>query len=91
MSEHAPSSAELTGVHQRLAEHYAALAEKESARGAAGYARLDKERVQCLNLLERCLTSGLWREVLNLAETINTYLDRQGYWIERLTILRNRN
>ncbi|CAK8717784.1 hypothetical protein GCAAIG_07235 [Candidatus Electronema halotolerans] len=44
MPEYAASSDELTGVSQRLAAHYTALAEKESARGAAGYARLDKER-----------------------------------------------
>ncbi|CAK8717769.1 hypothetical protein GCAAIG_07220 [Candidatus Electronema halotolerans] len=87
MSNHTASSAELTEVYQRLAAHYTALAEKESARGAAGYARLNKERVQCLRLLEVCLASRLWQEVNDLAEAINTYLDQQGYWAENMAVV----
>jgi hypothetical protein len=79
MPEHTVSSAELAGVCQRLAAHYTALAEKESARGAAGYVRLDKERVQCLRVMESCLESGLLAEVRGFVNTLDIYLARQGH------------
>lgn len=84
MPEHVASSAELSAVCQRLAAHYTALAGKESTRGVVGYARLDKERVQYLRLLESSLGYGLWQEVKCLVEAIRVYLDRQGWWIEKL-------
>jgi tetratricopeptide (TPR) repeat protein len=83
MTKHAASSAELTGVCQRLAAHYTALAEKESDRGAAGYVRLDKERVHYLRIIGSCLERELWIAVSYLVGAIHVYLDRQGYWVER--------
>ncbi|MGX9725984.1 MAG: hypothetical protein ACTFAK_01305 [Candidatus Electronema sp. VV] len=85
MLEHVASRAELTGVCQRLAAHYTALAEKESARFAAGYARLDKEREHYLRLIESCLANGLRQEVADLLEATWEYLDRQGRWLELLS------
>ncbi|MCI5136649.1 MAG: tetratricopeptide repeat protein, partial [Candidatus Electrothrix sp. AW2] len=87
MPDRAVSSAELTGVCQRLAAYYTALAEKETARGAAGYARLDKERTQCLILVKRCLESELWQELRILVWAIDVYLEHQGYWTERMTVV----
>ena len=87
MSEHTASSVELTGVCQRLASHYTALAQKESIRGAVGYDRLSIERPQYLHLMKTCLQLGLLTEVCTLMRAIDTYLDRGGYWDERITAL----
>ncbi len=87
MSEHVASSAELSIVCQRLAAYYTALAKKETAHGVAGYASLDKERTQCLRLLESCLNIGLLQKVKLLVRAISTYLDRQGYWTEDMAAL----
>ncbi len=76
-----------TDALERLAGWYIAFCLIANAEGVKGYARLDSERAHCLRLMESCLNSGLLAEVNNLAGTIDTYLDRQGYWIEELAAL----
>jgi tetratricopeptide (TPR) repeat protein len=68
----------------RLAVWYITFCKAASEEGVKGYARLDGERAHCLRLIESCLASGLWEEVQYLVRAINTYLDRQGWWIEDL-------
>ncbi|MGB5686465.1 MAG: tetratricopeptide repeat protein, partial [Candidatus Electrothrix sp.] len=71
----------------RVAHYYIGWCETQSAAGLPGYALLDEERAHCLRLIAACLDSGLWREVQGLEEAMWEYLDRQGYWIERLATL----
>ena len=73
-----------------LARFYIAFAQEQSAAGKDGYACLDEERAHCLRLMESCLASELWQEVKYLVGAINTYLDRQGWWTERLAALEMR-
>jgi tetratricopeptide (TPR) repeat protein len=72
---------------ERLAAYYIYFCEEQSQAGLEGYVCLDKERVHCLHLTESCLNSGLLDEVQALARAIIIYLDRQGYWTEKLTIV----
>ncbi|XOF34482.1 MAG: tetratricopeptide repeat protein [Candidatus Electrothrix sp. YB6] len=71
----------------RVASYYIAWCREQSAAGVPGYALLDDERTHCLRLIRACLDSGLWQEVKGLVEAISQYLDRQGWWTERLTAL----
>jgi tetratricopeptide (TPR) repeat protein len=70
---------------EQLAGWYIAFCEAASEEGVQGYLRLDDERAHCLRLMESCLASKLWQEVKLLAGAINTYLDRQGHWTEKLS------
>ncbi|WPD22194.1 MAG: tetratricopeptide repeat protein [Candidatus Electrothrix scaldis] len=72
---------------ERLTGYYIYFCEEQSQAGLEGYACLDKERAHCLHLTESCLNSGLLDEVQALARAIITYLDRQGHWAEKLTII----
>jgi tetratricopeptide (TPR) repeat protein len=72
---------------ERLAWYYIRFCYEQSQAGIEGYVILDGERAHCLRLMESCLNSGLLAAVNNLAETISTYLDRQGYWTDRLAAL----
>ncbi len=69
----------------RVAAFYIDWCKELSAAGVEGYARLDGERVHCLRLIGACLERELWGEVKGLVGAINTYLDRQGWWAEKLT------
>ncbi|WPD23905.1 MAG: tetratricopeptide repeat protein [Candidatus Electrothrix scaldis] len=70
---------------ERLAAYYIAWCEEQSAAGVAGYARLDDERAHCLRLIKACLDGELWQEVKGLVWATYIYLDRQGWWTEKLT------
>ncbi len=72
---------------ERLAAYYIYFCEEQSQAGLEGYACLDKERAHCLRLTESCINSRLLDEVQALARAIIIYLDRQGYWTEKLTIV----
>ena len=72
---------------ERVAAYYIGWCEEQSAAGVPGYARMDDERAHCLRLIVACLESELWREVKGLVRAINEYLDRQGWWTEKLTAL----
>jgi len=72
---------------KRLAGWYIDFCEAASEEGVQGYLRLDAERAHCLRLMESCLVSGLWEEVKLLVRATYIYLDRQGWWTEKLTAL----
>jgi len=72
---------------KELAAYYIGFCETQSKAGLEGYAHLDRERAHCLRLIEACLDSGLWQEVTYLVGTIGEYLERQGYWAERISNL----
>ncbi|MCI5163885.1 MAG: hypothetical protein D3917_18095 [Candidatus Electrothrix sp. AX5] len=72
---------------KRLTGYYIYFCEEQSQAGLEGYAYLDKERAHCLRLTESCLNNGLLDEVQGLVRTIIIYLDRQGHWTEKLTIV----
>lgn len=69
---------------KELAGFYIAFVREQSAAGPKGYTRLDEEREHWLRVIEACLDSRLWREVQELVEAMQDYLDRQGYWTDDL-------
>ena len=69
---------------ERLALYYIFFCKAASEEGVKGYALLDAERAHCLRLMESCLASKLLEEVKLLVRVIDTYLDRQGWWTEKL-------
>ena len=75
---------------KRLAWLYIHVCQSANEAGIEGYAFLDSERAHCLRLMESCLASELWLEVQVLEGTIDTYLDRQCWWTERLAALEMR-
>ncbi|MCI5190698.1 MAG: tetratricopeptide repeat protein [Candidatus Electrothrix sp. AS4_5] len=75
---------------ERLAGWYIASCRAQSQAGLEGYAILDAERAHCLRLMKSCLDSELLQEVKVLVEAISIYLDRQGWWTERLAALKMR-
>ncbi|MCI5164454.1 MAG: tetratricopeptide repeat protein, partial [Candidatus Electrothrix sp. AX5] len=77
-------------ILERLAAYYIDFCETQSAAGLPGYALLDEERVHCLRLMESCLDRELWKEVQGLVKAINTYLDLQGHWTEKLAAVEMR-
>ena len=70
-----------------LAWLYIHVCQAASEAGIEGYAFLDNERAHYLRLIESCLNSELLVEVNNLAGIISIYLERQGWWIEELSVL----
>lgn len=82
------SNTVLTTTTQRLAAYYTEFARTESANGMPGYAHLDAERAQILSVLAQCGYQQQWPSVTSLVKTIALYLDRQGYWTDRQTVLR---
>jgi tetratricopeptide (TPR) repeat protein len=71
-------------VVKRLAAYYTTLAWDQTALGPEGYARLDTDRLHFMNVLNESLERGNWEAAHGLAAAIEDYLDRQGYWIERV-------
>lgn len=72
------------GVLMRLAGWYINFCETQSKAGLEGYAFLDGERAHCLRLIKSCLDKELWQEVQGLISAIQVYLNKQGWWAERL-------
>jgi tetratricopeptide (TPR) repeat protein len=72
---------------ERVAELYIQAFHAASEDGIKGYAFLDSERTHCLQLLESCLASELWREVKALVKESDIYLERQGHWTQELNTL----
>ena len=66
----------------RLAEYYAEVAERQSARGLVGYQELDKVRPHMMACLEACARAEAWREIVGLVWVVDDYLDLQGYGLE---------
>lgn len=76
-----------TEALERVAGYYIGWCEEQSAAGVPGYVLLDDERAHCLRLIAACLDGELWQEVQGLVGAMWEYLDRQGWWTERLTAL----
>ena len=83
-ARHLPLSKEAL---ERVAAYYIEWCGEQSAAGVPGYARLDDERAHCLRLIRACLDGELWQEVKGLVGAINIYLERQGWWIEKMSAL----
>jgi tetratricopeptide (TPR) repeat protein len=69
---------------RRLTASYVALAWEQSALGPEGYAVLDANRPHIMKILTECLQWEDWEAAYSLAAAIEDYLDRQGYWSERV-------
>lgn len=69
---------------RRLATCYMALAWEQSALGREGYARLEADRPHLMQVLTDCVELGDWEAAYGLAAAVEDYLDRQGYWAERV-------
>ncbi len=69
---------------RQLAAYYVALAWEQSSLGPEGYARLDADRPHLLKVLSTCVERQDWEAAHGLAVAIEDYLDRQGYWAERV-------
>ena len=77
------------GVVGRLAAHYTAIAEEQSALEAEGYARLDLERAHVMQVAAACAAREAWHEVLDLVEGVQDYFRYQGHWTELRTALQH--
>jgi tetratricopeptide (TPR) repeat protein len=71
-------------VIRQLAAYYTTLAWEQSGLGPKGYERLDEERPHLMRVLNECLERTDWEAAHGLAAAIEDYLDRQGYWVERV-------
>ncbi len=69
---------------RQLATYYVALAWEQSDLGPDGYARLDADRAHIMKILQTCVEWEDWEAAHGLAVAIEDYLDRQGYWAERV-------
>ncbi len=69
---------------RQLATYYVALAWEQSDLGPDGYARLDADRAHIIKILQTCVEWEDWEAAHGLAVAIEDYLDRQGYWAERV-------
>ena len=69
---------------RQLAAYYVALAWEQSSLGPEGYARLDADRPHLMKVLSTCVERQDWEAAHGLAVAIEDYLDRQGYWAERV-------
>ena len=74
-------------VINRLAMYYAALAEAESAKGLAGYAVLDSQRAHIVAVQAAALKAEQWDAVRQITWNVEDYLDLQGYWTDRITVV----
>ncbi len=69
---------------RRLAAIYVALAWEQSVLGVDGYATLEANRPHFMQVLAECLQWEDWESAYGLAAAVEDYLDRQGYWAERV-------
>jgi tetratricopeptide (TPR) repeat protein len=69
---------------RRLVTSYVSLAWEQSKLGPDGDAQLDADRPHLMRLLAECIEWEDWEAAYGLATAIEDYLDRQGYWTERV-------
>ena len=74
-------------IINRLALYYAALAEAESAKGLPGYAVLDSQRAHIVAVQAAALKAEQWDAVRQITWNVRDYLDLQGYWTDRVTVV----
>lgn len=84
---HAYAQTQLTppkrAIH-RLVATFVAMVWEETVLGAEGYARLDRDRPHFMRVLDKCLQWEDWEAAYGLAAALEDYLDRQGFWAERV-------
>jgi tetratricopeptide (TPR) repeat protein len=74
-------------VWDRLVTHYINHVCEQTERGKVGYDVLDPDRAHLIALVERCQAKKAWHQLIELAQAVNQYLDRQGYWVEQQQVL----
>ncbi|MCC6170379.1 MAG: tetratricopeptide repeat protein [Caldilineaceae bacterium] len=70
-----------------LAAYYEHFVDERSRFGQQGFPYLATERPHILAVINGCATRSQWEMVMSLVDAIDTYLDIQGYWIDRATVL----
>lgn len=70
----------------RLMIYFTQLATEYSKRGKLGLTQLALEQAHILALLETGKNRTLWEPTINLAATIDEYLDLRGHWEERVAV-----
>lgn len=75
------------GTLAHLATYYAAFSYSQKKQDAEGFATLALACPHLVALVHRGLERGTWTAVITLAEAIDGYLDLQGKWLDRLTVL----
>jgi len=71
-------------VIERLTAYYTALTRVQSEQGSIGYKILEPEQAHILAVLVGCVEQKKWEHVQNLAWAVDDYLNKQGYWTERI-------
>ncbi len=74
------------GSLEKLRHYYASMIGKEQEAGGEGFTRLSTERAHILAFLKRLAKEGIWEGIQETAWPFEDYLDRQGYWIERMQV-----
>ncbi len=69
---------------KRLAAIYVALAWEQSVFKIDDYATLEDNRPHFMQVLAECLQWEDWESAYGLAAAVEDYLDRRGYWAERV-------
>jgi len=72
---------------QWVAAYFSVLAAEQSKLGGEGYARLDEEREHIMAILTACNEQKVWQAAQKLAQAVDSYLNIQGYWTERMTAI----
>jgi tetratricopeptide (TPR) repeat protein len=71
----------------RLARYYFTFVRTQCGLGLSGYTCLDSHRAHVLTLQSACFDASEWKSVSVLAWAMRDYLDLQGYWTERASVL----
>ena len=67
-----------------LASYYTVLAAEQSKLGIEGYTRLGDEREHMMATLTACNEHRAWHLAQKLAQAMDSYLNIQGHWTERM-------
>lgn len=73
----------------RLAKYYFGFVRTQCRIGLSGYTCLDSHRNHILALQSACLDASEWKPVRTIAWAMKEYLDLQGHWSVRVSILKN--
>jgi tetratricopeptide (TPR) repeat protein len=71
----------------RLAAHYDTYVREQRELGLEGYAALDAERSHVMAVLGACEICQEWTGARDLAWAVDSYLNIQGHWTERVTAI----
>ncbi|MEW5960247.1 MAG: tetratricopeptide repeat protein [Chloroflexota bacterium] len=69
---------------KRLASFFVKQIWEQTGLGPDGYIRLEADRPHMITLLTQCLEVKDWEAVYSLATAVEDYLDRRGFWMERV-------